>query len=215
MDTIQAPGIVPMGASLPKKGWSMTEGGALAAWVTPDLALSVALVTMFSIFAIFHGSTGLFADTDSGWHIRNGERMIATGSLSRTDPYSFSKPGQPWVSWEWGADVLMGSVYLASGLAGIAVLYALCIGASVWTWFRLNRAFEGNFLIAGLFFVPMLATTSLHWLARPHIFSWLFLLRTIWMCERMPQRPGWRYIALAAAGRPRGLTFTPAFSLLL
>jgi hypothetical protein len=54
---------------------------------------------------------------------------------------------------------------------------------------------EGNFLLAGLLFVPMLSTTALHWLARPHIFSWLFLLGTVWLCERMPDRLGWRHFA--------------------
>jgi hypothetical protein len=30
----------------------------------------------------------------------------------------------------------------------------------------------------------MLSTVSLHWLARPHLVSWLFLLATVWFCER-------------------------------
>ena len=36
----------------------------------------------------------------------------------------------------------------------------------------------------------MVMTTELHWLARPHLFSWLFFLGTVWFCERIP-RQGW------------------------
>ena len=166
-------------------------------WLAPDLALTFALITVFAMFLMFHGATTLFSDTDTGWHIRNGERMLRTGLLTHADPYSFSKAGQPWIAWEWGADLLMAAVYRGSGLGGVAVMYGLSIAASVWMWFRLNRAVEGNFLIAGLFFVPMVTTTALHWLARPHIFSWVFLLGTVWLCERLPLHPGWRHFALA------------------
>ena len=170
----------------------------LISWLTPDLALTAALMTPLWVFFIFGGATALFQDSDTGWHIRNGERIISTGLLPHADPFSFSKAGEPWVAWEWGADVLMGTAYRVSGLAGVALMYGLCIGASVWMWFRLNRAAGGNFLLAGLFFVPTLTTTTLHWLARPHIFSWLFMLGTVWLCERMPLRLGWRHLMLVA-----------------
>ena len=158
--------------------------------------MTFALLTLFALFLMFKGSTALFSDTDAGWHIRNGERILAMGSLPHADPFSFSKPNAPWVAWEWGSDVAMGAIYQRGGMAGVALLYGLAIAASVWMWFRVTRAVGGSFLIASLFFVPMLSTTTVHWLARPHIFSWLFLLGTIWLCERMPQRLKWWHMAL-------------------
>jgi hypothetical protein len=169
-------------------------------WLAPDLAMTFALVTLFSLFYIFGGARTLFGDTDTGWHILNGETILSTGHLPATDPYSFSKPHEAWIAWEWGADVLMGAVSRVAGLGGIALLYGLAISASVWMWFRLHRAAGGNILIACLFFVPMASTASLHWLARPHILSWLFLLGTVLCCERMPSRLNWRHLLLAAGG---------------
>jgi len=140
----------------------------------------------------------LLADSDTGWHIRNGERILATGVLPHADPFSWSRPGAPWTAWEWGADVIMAVIYRASGLAGIAWMFGLLIAASVYFWFGLNRAVGGNFLVAGLFFGPMLPATAVHWLARPHIFSWLLLIGMVWLCERVPRRPDWPFYASVA-----------------
>jgi len=172
----------------------------LLTWLVPDLAMTFAMVTLLSLFFVFGGAHALFDDTDTGWHILNGETILSTGHLPAADPYSFSKPNQPWIAWEWGADVLMGAVCDAAGLAGIALLYGLTISASVWMWFRLNRAAGGNIVLAGLFFLPMISAVSLHWLARPHILSWLFLLGTVWLCERMPLRQKWPHLFLIALG---------------
>lgn len=173
--------------------------GRMRVWFAPDLAMTFALLTLFALFLMFKGSTSLFSDTDTGWHIRNGERILASRSLPHADPFSFSKPNAPWIAWEWGSDVLMGEVYHLGGMAGVALLYGLLIAASVWMWFRLTRAIGGSFLVACLLFVPMLSTTTVHWLARPHIFSWLFLLGTVWFCERLPRRLLWWHVGLVIA----------------
>jgi len=189
---------IPTGATWATGPQPAARVRGLIAWLAPDLALTFALMTLLWLFFILGGATALFNDSDTGWHIRTGERIISSRSLPHVDPFSFSKPGEPWVAWEWGADVLMAAVYRASGLGGVALMYGLSIGAAVWMWFRLNRAAGGNCLLACLFFVPMLPTTWMHWLARPHVLSWLFLLGTVWLCERMPPRLGWRHLTAVA-----------------
>lgn len=171
----------------------------LVSWVVPDLALTLSVTVVLILFFGCDGATALFNDSDTGWHIRAGEQIIETGVLPKADPFSFSKPGEAWIAWEWGSDVLMSHIHGFGGLAGVALMFGLTIGVSVWMWFRLHQAAGGNFLLACLFFVPVLPIMSLHWLARPHLFSWLFLAGTVWMCEKMPKRPGWAYFAFAAA----------------
>ncbi len=160
--------------------------------------MAFSLATLIAMFFIMPDTGGLFNDADTGWHIRTGERIVSTGLLPRADPFSFSKPGQPWVAWEWGADVAMGATFLRAGLGGIALIYGLSIAACVWLWFRLSRSAGGNLLVVCLFALPMVPTTSLHWLARPHVFSWLFLLGTVWLCERMPRPLRLRHLAFGA-----------------
>ncbi len=163
--------------------------GAWRRWLVPDLSLTAAIVTLLYCLTLFDGTRGLFRDSDTGWHIRTGEAILATGSLPRTDPYSFTRPGQAWLAWEWGADVLTGGAHLLGGAAGVAWLYAVAIAAGVWLWFRLHWAEGGNFFLACAMAAPMLTTTSLHWLARPHVLSWLLLLVAVWQAERVSERP--------------------------
>jgi len=179
-----------------------TASRSIRQYVVPDLALTAFLVTLFYCLFLFEGYQKLFRDSDAGWHIRTGESILATRTLPHTDPYSFTRSGQPWFAWEWGADALTGAAYGAAGLAGVALLYALAIGASVWLWFRWNWMLDGNFLIACLFAAPMLSTANLHWLARPHVLSWLFLLTALIgaeAVERGVRRPTLPYLLAACA----------------
>ncbi len=142
------------------------------------------MISLVYLMLLFGGPSALFRDADAGWHIRAGERMIADRALPSTDPFSYSKAGQPWIAWEWAADVVAGAFHRVAGLSGVAWLYAVAIASGVWMWFRLNWAAGGNFLLACLFAAPMLSTANLHWLARPHVFGWLFVLGAVWWCEQ-------------------------------
>jgi hypothetical protein len=160
-------------------------------WLLPDLALVVACVTLVYCLFLFQGYRKLFRDSDAGWHIRAGEAILSTGDLPRTDPYSFTRAGQPWLAWEWMADIAAGAIDRAAGLSGVALFYAAAIAAGVWLWFRLNWALDGNFLLACAMASLLLSTCNIHWLARPHVLSWLFLLAALLYAERA--RPPFRF----------------------
>lgn len=142
-----------------------------------------ALFTFLYAMLAFDAPRRLFRDSDTGWHIRTGERILDEGALPRRDPYSWSRPGGQWFAWEWGADVLMGAAHRVAGMAGVGWLYLVAIGACSWLWFRLQWAFEGDFLVACVMASPMLSTVNMHWLARPHIFGWVLLLGWLWWVQ--------------------------------
>ena len=166
----------------------------------PDMATLMAVLTLAFCLFVFDGGRKLFRDSDTGWHIRTGERIIMTHALPRSDPYSFSRPDEQWLDWEWGSDLLMGLAYRLDGLRGVAAMFALAIAACTWLWFRLQWAVGGNFYLACAMMPPMINTASLHWLARPHVFSWLFLIGAVWYAESAPLRFGFsQAMAIAAA----------------
>jgi hypothetical protein len=168
----------------------------------PTLGAMLAAATLFYCLFIFDAPRELFRDSDTGWHIRNGEAILDQAALPKADPYSFSKQREPWIAWEWASDVLMAAAYRMDGLRGVTILFALAIFACTWMCARLQFAAGGDFLLAaGL--TPLIVTAaSLHWLARPHVLSWLFLLGSLLAAEaynaHVPQRRRW--IHLIAAG---------------
>ena len=172
----------------------MSRPGVLLRWFVPDLAFATACVTLFYCLFLFQGYQKLFRDSDAGWHIRTGESILATGNLPRTDPYSFTRGGQPWFAWEWLADVAVGGIHRTLGLKGVALFYAAAISAGVWLWFRLHWALGGNFLIACAMAPLLLSTCNIHWLARPHVLSWIFLLLAVF-----PRKPHLVVVALVTA----------------
>ena len=128
----------------------------------------------------------MFRDSDSGWHIRNGETILRDHQLPSVDPYSFSKSGERWYAWEWGADVLMGFAHQQDGLRGVVLLYLILISLCTYLWVRLTWKVGGNFLFTCLLAAPMLSTVNLHWLARPHLFSWVLVLAAVSWLESAP-----------------------------
>lgn len=160
-------------------------------WLVPDLALVTATVALFYCLFLFQGYQKLFRDSDAGWHIRTGEWILETRTLPRSDPYSFSRAGQPWFAWEWGADVLVGAIHRTAGLRGVALFYGTVIAAGVWLWFRLQWALRGDFLVSCAMTPLLLTTSNIHWLARPHVIGWLFLLAAVLWAETA-HAPGWR-----------------------
>jgi hypothetical protein len=155
------------------------------AWLIPDVAMLVSVLTLFFCLFLFSGTTKLFRDSDSGWHIRTGEAILDGRGLPRTDPYSLLRNGQPWFAWEWGSDAAVGLAHRMDGLSGVALLYGVAIAACTWLWFRLHWAVGGNFLFACGMATLMISTADLHWLARPHVFSWVLMLGAIWWAESM------------------------------
>ncbi len=153
-------------------------------WFLPDAALLISILTLFLCLFFFDGTQKLFRDSDTGWHIRTGEAILSGAGLPRTDPYSLLRNGQPWFAWEWAGDVLMGAAHRLDGLSGVALLYGLAIAVCTWLWFQLHWAAGGNFFVACAMAIPMLSTANLHWLARPHVFSWIFLLAALWFAEK-------------------------------
>jgi hypothetical protein len=162
--------------------------------------MAVAVVALFYSLLSGDGPGKFFRDSDTGWHIRTGESILAGNPLPRTDPYSFTKPGEPWFAWEWATDALMGVVHQAEGLRGVALLFAALIALCTWLWFRLHASLGGNFFMACAMASPMLTTIQLHWLARPHVFGWVFSLLALGAMERAAQRFEFRHLAGFVAG---------------
>jgi len=137
---------------------------------------------IFALFLVFL-ATGplavkLLGDAGIGWHIRTGELIWQSKAVPRLDPFSSTMRGQPWYAWEWLYDMAVGALHGAGGLNAVVFFNALAIAATFAFVFRkMTRRGAGVTLAVVLLLFAAIAS-SVHFLARPHVFSWLFTL--IW-----------------------------------
>lgn len=128
------------------------------------------------LFVMLPGSSVLLSDGDTGWHIRTGEWIWQHRAVPATDLFSFTKPHEPWFAWEWGWDLLFAGIHHFWGLGGVAFvsIVILCVVSAL--LFRLIRRYCDRDILAFAFTALAMSGSGLHWLARPHLISWLFVL---------------------------------------
>ena len=151
------------------------------------------IIFIFLFWSVLAGplSNRPLADADIGWHIRTGERILATHALPRTDPFSSTMQGQPWFAWEWLYDILLGILHQACGLNGVVWLCALLVAAIFATLLsQLLRRGTGLPLAVVLMLLAEAAAT-IHLYARPHIVSWVFSLLWFVVLERWERWDKW------------------------
>jgi hypothetical protein len=66
---------------------------------------------------------------DLAYHVRVGELALRSGQVVRTDPFTFTHGGLPWLNQQWGAQVVFGWAHRLLGWAGVALTYAAASGA--------------------------------------------------------------------------------------
>ena len=168
--------------------------------LTPSLADVFFVALLLAAFLRPGGLQALLADGDTGWHIRTGELILASGSAPSVDPYSFSRPGQPWFAWEWLADVLFARAWQWRGIGEVAALagVALCLAAVALLLWLLRRG-AGLWIAAGIT-LAVFSASSMHYLARPHVFSILLYTLSLWALDEDRRRPGrWIWLLVPAA----------------
>jgi len=145
--------------------------------VVPSLLdlLFIALVGWLFMSSGPHGWQSLLADADVGWHIRTGEYILDHHQVPHHDLYSFSKPGAPWFAWEWLSDVIDALLFRWAGLKGVVLAGGVLIALFATTLMRRIVDAGAHLFVALLVTLLSVGSASMHFLARPHVFTLLLL----------------------------------------
>jgi hypothetical protein len=177
------------------------SGRLLRSLFVPSLPDVFFCALWLAAFAQPAGLRALLADGDTGWHIRTGELVLTTGHTPLVDPFSFSRAGAPWFAWEWLSDVLFARLYLWHGTGTVAAMAGVVLAlAATFLFVRLLRRGSGLWIALAVSLAAVSAST-IHYLARPHIFSILFYTLALWILDedrRQPRRWLWLLPPLAA-----------------
>jgi hypothetical protein len=168
----------------PQAGTIHAAGGGLARFLTPSFSdcFFIALIAWLFVCGA-SGWKALLGDGDTGWHIRTGQYILAHHIVPTQDLFSFSRPGAPWFAWEWLTDVSYALSFQAAGLKGIVLVAGLIIALFATVVLRYTLWRGANALVAALTTLLAVGASSMHFLARPHIFTLLLLPCCLWLVE--------------------------------
>jgi hypothetical protein len=136
------------------------------------------------------------SDGDTARHLRLGEMILQQHGLPRTDTFSFTMAGKPFIAFEWGSEALFALAYRAAGLPGVAVLAGLVLALTYTLVARFLIRRGGDPLLAYLVSMAAAVLSAAHWLARPHLFTMLAVVLLLELLERPTRPPLWQYFVL-------------------
>jgi hypothetical protein len=171
-------------------------GGMLLPSLT-DFFFGALLLWLF----IGGGGKSLLGDGDTGWHIRTGDYILQHHAVPHKDIFTFTRPEEPWFAWEWLSDVLFAKIHQGWGLKGIVLLAGLllCLTATILFCHMLWSG--GNLFFALVAAILANGASSVHFLARPHVFTFFLLALSMWLLardRREPDRAIWLLAPLTA-----------------
>jgi hypothetical protein len=149
----------------------------------PSLSSLACLLPLVLLYWQVGGPSALLTDPNTGVHVRAGEWILSHHAMPRQDLFSFTLAGRAWCDWEWLSDVLDALLFQVPGLSAIVAFHLalLClISVILYRTARLRVGPTMAFAVTCL----VMATTTIHWLARPHLLTWLFLAVFCFLLER-------------------------------
>lgn len=123
------------------------------------------------------------SDGDLAAHIRMGETILSTHMIPVHSLASYTAAADPMVAQAWLSEVLFAGLWRLGGLPLLAAFTAIVIAAthaSVALFLR-NRGADPRWAVIAA--LVSLAVSSTHWLTRPHMFSIVGVLLTVYLLE--------------------------------
>ena len=151
-------------------------------------SLSVVAGAAVALAGLALGTTAL-GDNSFFTHLATG-RLLLDHGIPKSDPYSFTAPGHPWVVQSWLPSLLYGLVDRSWGGHGLVLLRAVQTGVLAALVWRLTRPAET--LISRIVVVaPVLFLGAVLWTSRPLLFGLLLLAGCALLAEEERISPWW------------------------
>jgi hypothetical protein len=136
----------------------------------------------------YYGPKLFNLDGDLGRHITIGNYIITNKIIPTQDIFSFTMTGEKLVPHEWLAQVFFSAAHSLMGLSGVVLLTIIIIALTFTLTYR-ELITRSTFRLVALFVSLWAAmASSLHWLARPHVFTFLFLALWTYQLEHVVEK---------------------------
>lgn len=149
----------------------------------PRLDTLLFILLFFSVLA--GGLQLLNTDGDLPRHLLMGKYVLENGMPPRTEIFAYPYAGREYIPHEWLAGVLFHLAYLLFNLNGVVFLAGILISGTFTLIY--NRATTNNLerLLSFVLILLGAVVTSIHWVARPHLFTMLILAVWLILLDRL------------------------------
>jgi hypothetical protein len=139
---------------------------------------AVSLFLLAYSVLLVQGSAFVLQDPDTFWHIRTGQWILDHARVPTVDLYSYTAAGKPWISTEWLAEIFYAGAFNLGGWRAVAIVAIVACSAivGILCFYLLQHL---RFAIAVGWAVAAAPAISPHFIARPHILSYVVL--AIWI----------------------------------
>jgi hypothetical protein len=112
------------------------------------------------------------ADPDFWWHLRTGQLIAQTHIIPHTDPFSYTKVGQPWITHEWLTELMLYGLFSLGSYGLLIFTFSLIITtAFLLTYLRCPAGTRPY--VAGFVLLLGAIATAPTWGVRPQMVSLL------------------------------------------
>lgn len=134
-------------------------------------------------------------DPDLGWHLRDGQVILATHTIPRVDAYSHTFAGVPWADFEWLWESALAAIYGAGGMVtavAINSVLTIAVYGLIYVTLRVRRLTP---LMAAFGVIFGAATLRAYDDVRPGMMGALLAAAFLLVLE-MARHKGWRWLLL-------------------
>jgi hypothetical protein len=135
----------------------------------PDLFDLIFILVLW--FVLVLKADFLLSDGSTGWHLVTGNYILKNHIVPHADFLSYTFVGKPWVAYEWLADLTMSFLVKCGGLNLLNVFSGVFIALTMSLLYQKCRKAGCHFLLASTMAILGIIASSIHWLARPHLFT--------------------------------------------
>ncbi|WKZ34541.1 MAG: hypothetical protein QY332_13050 [Anaerolineales bacterium] len=164
----------------------------MAKYILPRISDMIFLSLFISVILL--GPRTFNLDGDLGRHITIGSHILNSRSIPTQDIFSHTLFGEPLTPHEWLSQLIFALAHKGLSLGGPVLVTAILITVTfVLVYYDSRQRSTMPFLSLGMTILAA-AASSLHWLARPHAFTFLYLAVWIYLLENIQRGknvPAW------------------------
>jgi hypothetical protein len=136
------------------------------------------LETVARIFAVLGAGVCLYAmrqaDPDLWGYLAYGRLFVEQGALLTHDPFAYTSAPFQWVTFEYGAHLLLWWAFHYGGALGLIGLKCLLGGTALWCLYAAIRATSDESFVWVPAFLLAASTVSRYFVFRPQLFTFAF-----------------------------------------